>query len=360
MRMDSQQELIKPVALINSLPATASALDTITSARQYANHIIQDKDDRLLVIIGPCSIHDTEAALDYAVRLKQAAEHFIDDLYPVMRVYFEKPRTTIGWKGLVSDPFLDGRFDVNHGLSLARQLLVDLNHLGVPAGTEFLDTLILPQYLSDLVSWCAVGARTVESQIHRELASGLSMPVGFKNNTDGNIKVAIDAVKVASYSHHFLSITKDGIPSIIRTQGNQNCHIILRGANNAPNYTESHINEAATILKNANLLPKIMIDCSHGNSMKEFQRQVNVVHDVAQQLNNGSPFICGVMLESNLISGKQDLNLKHNLVYGQSITDACIGWDDSVMLLETLALATRQRRLKSSLINTHRSEHGNS
>ena len=343
MRIDSQQELIKPNILINALPVTTPVVDTINNARQQVDHIIQGKDNRLLVVMGPCSIHDTDAALEYAKRLKSAAIRFADDLFIVMRVYFEKPRTTIGWKGLISDPFLNGRFDVNHGLSLARKLLVDLNHLGIPTGTEFLDTLILPQYLSDLVSWCAVGARTVESQIHRELASGLPMPVGFKNNTDGNIKVAIDAINAASYPHHFISITKEGIPSIMHSKGNQSCHIILRGANNAPNYYMHVIQETVDLLKKANLNPRVMVDCSHGNSLKEYQRQPIVLNDIALQIKNGSKDICGVMLESNLIEGKQDLNLQPDLIYGKSITDGCIGWEDSLKLLEILALAVKKR-----------------
>lgn len=342
MRISSQQELTKPNALIDAFPATKDIIDTISATRQQVNNIIQGRDDRLLVVIGPCSIHDAEAALEYATQLKSAAIRFADDLFIIMRVYFEKPRTTIGWKGLISDPFLDGRFDVNYGLSLARKLLIELSHLGIPAGTEFLDTLILPQYLSDLVSWCAVGARTVESQIHRELASGLPMPVGFKNNTDGNIKVAVDAINAANHPHHFISITKEGIPSIIHTQGNQSCHIILRGANHTPNYDANSIREAVQLLKKANLIPRIMVDCSHGNSLKDYRRQAIVLNDVALQIKNGSKWICGVMLESNLIEGKQDLNSAH-LIYGKSITDGCIGWEDSLQLLEMLALATKKR-----------------
>lgn len=344
LRINSQQELIKPDALINLLPANARIFNTIEVARQHARNIIRGIDNRLLIIVGPCSIHDTQAAFEYAEKLKKAATYFEDDLCVIMRVYFEKPRTTIGWKGLINDPFLDGSFDINHGLTLARKLLLDLNQLGMPAGTEFLDTII-PQYFSELVSWCAVGARTVESQTHRALASGLPMPIGFKNNTDGNVKVAIDAITVASHPHRFLSITKNGAPTIIPTQGNPHCHIILRGAQR-PNYSKHHVEEVAKLLQLANLIPHLMVDCSHGNSMKDYQRQSTVIHDLTEQLKNGSPFICGVMLESNLIAGRQELHLKENLVYGQSITDGCVDWEVTLKHLEELAIASRSRKLR--------------
>ncbi len=334
------QLLVAPHQLLASQPLSASALATIQSARHHISNIVQGKDKRLLVIVGPCSIHDTDAALEYAALLKSAADKWVDDLCIVMRVYFEKPRTTVGWKGLISDPYLDGSFAINQGLLFARKLLLELNEMGMPAGTEFLDTII-PAYLSDLIAWSAIGARTVESQVHRELASGLMMPVGFKNNTDGNIKVAIDAVKVAGHSHAFLGITSAGSPAIIRTEGNLACHVILRGSNTAPNYAAETIQETAGLLKEAQLHPQVMVDCSHGNSMKDYRLQHQVVADLIDQLKQGSTFISGVMLESNLMAGKQGLLKKEALTYGQSVTDGCIGWEDTLRLLEDLARAKR-------------------
>lgn len=338
--IETHHELIKPDALIDLLPVNTEMTDDIQGFRKQISNIIQAKDSRLLVIIGPCSIHDPKAAIEYAEHLKAAANQFSDDLYIVMRVYFEKPRTMMGWKGLINDPLLDGSFKVNQGLTMSRKLLIDLNLLGIPAATEFLDTII-PQYLSDLISWSAVGARTVESQIHRALASGLLNPVGFKNNTDGNIKVAIDAIKVASYPHHYLSITKQGVPSVMYTEGNQDGHIILRGSNTSTNYSDQHIQQAALLLQESHLKTRIMIDCSHGNCMRDHQRQLDVIQNISQQLKNNSPYICGVMIESNLKSGKQELNSE--LTYGQSITDGCIGWEDSLVALEELALANHKR-----------------
>ncbi len=335
------QLLISPHQLRTEQPVTAAALTTIQSARQHISRIIQGHDKRLLVIVGPCSIHDTEGALEYAALLKKAAEKFADELFIVMRVYFEKPRTTVGWKGLISDPFLDGSFAINHGLLLARKLLLELNQLGVPAGTEFLDTII-PAYLSDLIAWCAVGARTVESQTHRELASSFAMPVGFKNNRDGNIKVAIDAIKVAQHSHAFLGITSAGSPTIIRTQGNFACHVILRGSHTASNYAASIIQETANLLQEAQLHPSVMVDCSHGNSRKNYKLQHQVVAELIDQLHRSPAYINGMMLESNLIEGKQILMKKEALRYGQSITDGCIGWEDTLRLLENLACANYQ------------------
>ncbi len=340
----SDRLLITPHQLLESQPLNAAALETIQSARQNIRNIIQGCDHRLLVIVGPCSIHDTNAALEYGVLLKAAAEKFVDDLCIVMRVYFEKPRTTFGWKGLISDPHLDGSFVINQGLQLARKLLLELNQLGVPTGTEFLDTII-PAYLSDLIAWCAIGARTVESQTHRELASSLAMPVGFKNNTDGNIKVAIDAVKVAQHSHPFIGITQAGSPAIIRTQGNLACHVILRGSNTTSNYSAHFIQETAGFLKEAQLIPRMMVDCSHGNSMKDYRLQHQVVAALIDQLKVGSTFISGVMLESNLIAGKQALLKKEALVYGQSITDGCMGWKDTLQLLEELAMTMKSQRI---------------
>ncbi len=338
--LHSQQLLMTPQALMTAQPLNATALATVRLARDHINHIIQGKDRRLLVIVGPCSIHDTQAAMEYATLLKRAAEKFADDLCIVMRVYFEKPRTTIGWKGFISDPRLDGSFAINDGLALARQLLLELNQLGMPAGTEFLDTII-PAYLSDLIAWCAIGARTVESQTHRELASGLEMPVGFKNNTDGNIKVAIDAVSVAQHPHRFLGITQEGKPAIILTSGNPNCHVILRGSNTLPNYTANHVQETAGFLKDAGLMPRIMVDCSHGNSMKDEKRQRAVVRALIEQIKQGSTFINGVMLESNLVAGKQALQTKDALIYGQSVTDGCMGWEETLSVLEELAFTCR-------------------
>lgn len=343
LRICALQSLIKPEELIQEFPLTSYAADIISQARTAAANILHGKDNRLLVIVGPCSIHDRNAALEYAELLKKSAGHFADELFIIMRVYLEKPRTVLGWKGLISDPLLNGSFDINLGLKLARKLLLDLNGIGVPAATEFLDTII-PQYLSDMISWCAIGARTAQSQIHRELASGLSMPVGFKNTTDGNIKIAIDAVNAARHPHHFLGISKSGVTSIIRTRGNDDCHIILRGSNSTPNYSAENISEAAAMLRNENLKPRLLVDCSHGNSMKNYLRQSEVIDSIAAQIENGAQEICGVMLESNLLEGKQTLLPGEALQYGQSITDACISWEDTIPLLEKLALAVRKNQ----------------
>lgn len=336
----NDQLLIAPYQLMETLPQTANTMTTVQSARQHISHIIQGKDNRLLVIVGPCSIHDTNAALEYAGLLKSAADKFVDDLCIVMRVYFEKPRTTVGWRGLISDPYLDGSFAINHGLRLARTLLLELNQMGMPAGTEFLDTII-PAYLSDLIAWSAIGARTVESQTHREMASGLAMPVGFKNNTDGNIKVAIDAVNVARHPHAFLGVTAQGAPAIMRTEGNAACHVILRGSNTASNYAAHTLQETTDLLTQVQLFPSVMIDCSHGNSMKDYKLQHQVVSEIIDQLRQGSKLINGVMLESHLMAGKQSLLQRDALIYGQSITDGCLGWSDTLLLLEALARARR-------------------
>lgn len=338
------EPLLTPATLLNTLPLSSKALETVKTARAAARNIIQGTDKRLLVIVGPCSIHDTQAALEYATLLKTAAERLTNELFIIMRVYFEKPRTTVGWKGLIRDPLLDGSFNINNGLTLARKLLLDLAELGVPAGTEFLDSMT-PAYLSDLIAWSVIGARTVESQIHRELASALAMPVGFKNNTEGNIKAAIDAVQVAQCPHHFLGINTLGIPSIIKTTGNPNGHIILRGSNTTTNYSVHHIHEAANLLRYANLTPRLMVDCSHGNSMKDYQKQLTVVQALTEQLRTGPSFICGIMLESHLLAGRQELHPKHPLIYGQSITDGCIAWEDTVPLLEKIALAFKHHAI---------------
>ena len=306
-----------------------------TRPREAASAIIKQQDPRLLVVVGPCSIHDVAAAMEYGEQLKKMVERFSDELCVIMRVYFEKPRTTIGWKGLINDPDLDNSFKINHGLRLARKLLVDLAHLGVPAGTEFLDTIV-PQFIGDVVSWGAIGARTTESQIHRELASGLSMPVGFKNGTDGNIQIALDAIYSAQYPHRFLSVTKQGISAIVSTKGNDACHLILRGGTK-PNYKTEHVRAASEKLSEKHLNAGIMIDCSHGNSQKDHTQQKEVVKNLIEQRQAGNAAIVGVMVESNLIAGNQPLVRKEKLHYGQSVTDACIDWQETERLLEKLA-----------------------
>jgi 3-deoxy-7-phosphoheptulonate synthase len=342
LRIKAIKELIAPEQLISDLPITEQAAATVYRARQSIHHILRDQDDRLLVVIGPCSVHDPEAAREYAARLLPVRQALMDDLLIVMRVYFEKPRTTVGWKGLINDPDLDGTFHINRGLHLARQLLLDINTLGVPAGTEYLDP-ISPQYVADLISWGAIGARTTESQVHRELASGLSCPVGFKNATTGSLKVALDAIRSASQPHHFLSVTKQGHSAIFATAGNQDCHVILRGGSR-PNYDTESINIASEEMESAGLKPRMMIDFSHANSRKRHQKQIDVGRDVAGQVARGDRRIMGVMIESNLIAGRQEWQSDQELTYGQSITDACIAWEDSEPLLRVLAEAVRKRR----------------
>ena len=343
LRIGGLRPLIPPAILMEELPLSERASETVTRARKGAARTLRGDDDRLLAIVGPCSIHDAKAALEYGALLGEAAKRFEDDLVIVMRVYFEKPRTTVGWKGLINDPDLDGSFAINQGLRLARQLLLDLAELGVPAGSEFLDT-ITPQFIADLIGWGAIGARTTESQVHRELASGLSMPVGFKNGTDGNVQIAIDAIRAARHPHHFLSVTKQGISAIVETRGNPDCHVILRGGSDGPNYDAGEVARAAAELAAAELPARLMIDCSHGNSGKDPARQVAVVEDVAAQLRAGSKHVLGVMIESHLMGGRQDLVPGRPLAYGQSITDACLSWKDTVPALETLALAAKARR----------------
>ncbi len=344
VRIVEIKALIKPAEIIEKLKESDVSTENILATRTAIHRVLHGEDDRLLVVVGPCSIHDTNAGIEYAKRLLAVRQHLSDDLLIVMRVYFEKPRTTVGWKGLINDPHLDGSYDINLGLEKARQFLLDVNELGMPAGMEFLDT-ITPQYTADLVSWGAIGARTTESQVHRELASGLSCPVGFKNGTDGGVGVAIDAIKTASSPHRFLSVTKDGQSAIIVTSGNDDCHVILRGGK-APNYAAEHINDVSTQLEKAGLSPKIMIDCSHANSQKKYEQQINVADDIAAQIINGDKRIAGVMLESHLKAGKQAHTPGCELVYGQSITDACLGWEDTEVVLKSLAEAVRQRRLK--------------
>jgi 3-deoxy-7-phosphoheptulonate synthase len=344
LRVREIKELAPPSHLLRELPSTDRSSATTYGARQAIHSILQGQDDRLLVVIGPCSIHDPIAAIEYASKLATERQKHHGELEIVMRVYFEKPRTTVGWKGLINDPELDGSFQINNGLRIARELLLDINELSLPAGCEYLDP-ITPQYISDLVSWGAIGARTTESQTHRELASGLSCPVGFKNGTDGNIKIAIDAIRAASQPHHFLGVTKGGISAIVSTNGNEDCHVILRGGKKT-NYDAGSINAAAQELGNAGLPQKLMIDASHANSNKNADNQVNVCADVAKQIANGDERIMGVMIESHLVAGRQDLKPGKALTYGQSITDGCIGWDQSLPILELLADAVRCRREK--------------
>lgn len=332
--------------LFKEFPVSLHLEKKVAFARATARQIIQGQDERLLVIAGPCSIHDINAAYEFAELLYQGMKHFEDDLFIIMRVYFEKPRTTIGWRGLISDPHLDGSFDINQGLTLARRFLIQLAELGVPAATEFLDPII-PQYFNDLISWNAVGARTAESQLHREIASGLPTPVGFKNTTDGNIQIAVDAANTARHPHHFLSIDENGKSTLVKTQGNDCCHIILRGGSEHPNYSAIDVSKAVAMLKNSHLMPHVMIDCSHGNSKRNYQNQIQVAHNVCEQIVTGTKNIFGMMLESHLIAGNQRLEKNKILNYGQSITDECISWEDTLQLFSHLALANRKRRAKA-------------
>ncbi|MFN3986466.1 MAG: 3-deoxy-7-phosphoheptulonate synthase AroG [Rhodocyclaceae bacterium] len=344
VRIQEIKELIPPAHVLREFPATPTAAEVAFQTRQGIHRILFGADDRLLVVIGPCSIHDPEAAIEYAKQLKAEADRLKDDLLVVMRVYFEKPRTTVGWKGLINDPYLDNSFRINEGVRLARKLLWEINELGLPAGTEFLD-MITPQYIADLISWGAIGARTTESQVHRELASGLSCPVGFKNGTDGNVRIAVDAIKAAQSPHHFLSVTKAGHSAIVSTRGNEDCHAILRGGK-APNYDAASVDAACKELAAAGVPGKVMIDFSHANSRKQHKLQVEVARDVAGQMASGEERIIGVMVESHLKEGRQDLVPGKELEYGKSITDACIGWEDSVNVLEILAEGVRNRRVK--------------
>ena len=345
IRIKEIKELVPPLHVLREFPVSDKAARTTYEARQAIHRILHGADDRLLVIAGPCSIHDVKAAKEYAGRLKREKERLADELLIVMRVYFEKPRTTVGWKGLINDPRLDGSFRINEGLRIARELLLDLDEMGVPVGCEFLD-MITPQYIADLVAWGAIGARTTESQIHRELASGLSCPVGFKNGTDGNVKIAVDAIRAAQVPHHFLSVTKAGHSAIVATAGNEDCHIILRGGMK-PNYDAASVDAAAKALAEGGVPARLMIDFSHSNSAKSPQKQVDVGADVAGQIGAGDARIFGVMFESHLKAGRQDLVPGKELVYGMSITDGCIGWEDSRKVLEILADGVRQRRLKA-------------
>ena len=342
LRIQKTNELISPEKLIGEIGLSETAAITVANARRGIHNILTGEDDRLVVVVGPCSIHDPDAAREYASKLKTAAAAMAEEILVIMRVYFEKPRTTVGWKGLINDPDLNNTFQINKGLHLARQLLADLAELGLPTGTEYLD-LISPQYYADLVSWGAIGARTTESQTHRELASGLSCPVGFKNATDGDIQVAIDAIKSASQPHNFLSVTKQGHSAIFQTAGNEDCHIILRGGKH-PNYDMFSVDDASGMLTGGGLPARIMIDASHANSRKIPARQIDVASDIATQVARGSNSIFGIMLESNLVEGRQDVVSGQALTYGQSITDPCINWGDTESLLQELATAVRLRR----------------
>jgi 3-deoxy-7-phosphoheptulonate synthase len=343
LRIEGTRPLLPPAILMEELPLDERASTLVWQSRAEIARIIHGADDRLLVVVGPCSVHDTQAALDYAGRLARVAERFHDELCIVMRVYFEKPRTTVGWKGLINDPHLDGSFAINEGLRTARRFLLDVLALGLPAGTEFLDP-ITPQFVADLVSWGAIGARTSESQVHRELASGLSMTVGFKNGTEGNVQIAIDGMRSAAHPHHFLSVTKQGVAAIIATKGNRDTHVILRGGSGGPNFSGADVARVVASLERAGLPGYAMIDCSHANSAKDHTRQPAVVTDVCNQLHEGSRAVMGVMLESFLVDGSQNHEAGAPLVYGQSITDKCLSWERTEPLFLQLAEAVRKRR----------------
>ncbi len=343
LRIAALRPLLPPAILMEELPLSERASVTVARARDEVGACLHGQDDRLVVVVGPCSIHDPEAALEYGRRLRETADRLRADLCLVMRVYFEKPRTTVGWKGLINDPDLDNSFAINKGLRLGRGLLLTLADEGIPAGSEFLDT-ITPQFLADAIAWGSVGARTTESQVHRELASGLSMPVGFKNGTDGNVQIALDAIRAAHHPHHFLSVTKQGISAIVATRGNDSCHLILRGGTRGPNYDATSVQAASEQLLEAALPHRVLIDCSHGNSAKDYTRQPQVAREVAAQVAAGTDRIFGLMLESYLVEGSQKLAARRSLNYGQSITDACISWAVTAQLLEDLSVAVRQRR----------------
>jgi len=342
LRIAALNPLIPPAILMEELPISDEGSETVANARRMIGDCLQGSDHRLVVVVGPCSIHDPAAALDYGRRLREQAERLADDLFIVMRVYFEKPRTNVGWKGLINDPFIDGSFSINKGLRIARGLLCELADSGIPAGCEFLDT-IMPQFMADLVSWGAIGARTTESQVHRELASGLSCPIGFKNATNGNVQVAVDAIEAARHPHHFLSVTKQSVAAIVSTRGNPECHVIMRGGSDGPNCDHEALAAAAALLKANALNPRLMVDCSHGNSAKDPANQPAVAAALANQLGRDETPIFGVMIESNLVGGSQKVVAGQALTYGQSITDGCLGWDDTVAVLDRLAVAVRKR-----------------
>lgn len=343
LRIARIDPLISPAVLSYQLPISETAARLVSSARAGAEKILKGEDDRLLVVVGPCSIHDPSAAIEYAERLKETAALYTDDLHIIMRVYFEKPRTTVGWKGLINDPDLNDSFDINRGLRTARELLLQLAEMGVPAGTEFLDA-ISPQYVADLIAWGAIGARTTESQVHRELASGLSMPVGFKNGTGGSIQIALDAIGASSKPHHFLSVTKQGVSAIVTTTGNDACHLILRGGKSGPNFSREEVEPVSIKLRELGLPEQLMIDCSHGNSNKDYRNQPAVSADLCEQMANGAKDIAAVMIESNIVEGNQKIS--DDMVYGQSVTDACINWQTTEEVLKAFARAVRDRRAK--------------
>jgi 3-deoxy-7-phosphoheptulonate synthase len=346
LRVEGYRPLIPPAIMLDELPLSEAGSRTVASARDELVRILDREDDRLIVVVGPCSVHDVGAAMEYARRLEALSKELASDLRIVMRVYFEKPRTTVGWKGLINDPGLDGSFRINDGLRLARRLLLDLADLGLPAGCEFLDP-VSPQYISDLVSWGAIGARTTESQVHRELASGLSMPVGFKNGTGGTVQIAIDAVRATAHPHRFIGVTEQGLAAFVSTRGNPYGHVILRGGARGPNYDRASVRGALDALRDAGLPERLIVDASHGNSERDHQRQPVVAADVATQIAGGEMGIAGVMVESFLVAGRQELTDQSRLVYGQSVTDACIGWEDTVSVLEGLASAARERRARA-------------
>ncbi|GAA5970769.1 hypothetical protein JCM11641_004447 [Rhodosporidiobolus odoratus] len=346
-RIRNIRPLLPPQILMEDYPLGLRAAATVLDGRKGAEDIVRGVDDRLVVVVGPCSIHDVKAALEYAKLLKAYADEAKDDLHILMRVYFEKPRTTVGWKGLINDPQLNGTYQINKGLRLARGLLLEIANMGIPTACELLDT-ISPQFIADLISWGAIGARTTESQVHRELSSGMSMPIGFKNGTDGSLQIAVDAIGAAAASHSFLSVTKQGISAIVETEGNPACHVILRGSNSGPNYSAEHVKKASEALKKAKLAEKVMIDCSHGNSSKNHANQPIVAADIAKQLGEKETAenIMGVMIESHLVEGKQSIPASgpHGLTYGQSVTDACISWDTTVETLNNLRAGVQARR----------------
>jgi 3-deoxy-7-phosphoheptulonate synthase len=343
LRIEALRPLIPPAILMEELPLGEESSATVAHGREQVQGVLRQQDDRLLAVIGPCSIHDPAAGREYGKRLLAAARELQGDLLVVMRVYFEKPRTIVGWKGLINDPQLDESFHINQGLRLARRFLLDLAEMGLPAGSEFLDP-ITPQFIADLVSWGAIGARTSESQVHRELASGLSMPVGFKNGTAGSVQIAIDAIRSAAHPHHFLSVTKQGVAAIVSTRGNDDCHLILRGGSTGPNYDAESIARTERAMRKSGLEPRIVVDCSHANSDKDPARQPEVARAVAEQVAAGSRSIVGVMLESFLAEGRQDVKPGEKLAFGQSITDACLGWERTLPVLRDLAAAARERR----------------
>jgi 3-deoxy-7-phosphoheptulonate synthase len=343
LRIDALRPLIPPAILMEELPLGEAASATVAHGREQVQRVLRKHDDRLVAVVGPCSIHDPKAGLEYGGRLRELAEEVREDVLVVMRVYFEKPRTIVGWKGLINDPHLDESFKINEGLRLARRLLLELAELGLPTGTEFLDP-ITPQFIADLVSWGAIGARTSESQVHRELASGLSMPVGFKNGTAGSVQLAIDAIRSAAHPHHFLSVTKQGVAAIVSTRGNDDCHLILRGGTSGPNYDAESIARTVQAMEKSGVAGRIIVDCSHANSDKDPARQPDVARAVAEQVAKGDRSIVGVMLESFLVEGRQDPKPGHPLAFGQSITDACIGWEQTGPVLRDLTAAVRERR----------------